>query len=105
MLVYSVVMFLTAVIFGALGIAVYRGKTQLIHEYHQSKVKDKEAYGKAFGKGLLLMASAMLLSGILRLSGTGDSLAGLAVGLLLLGLLVGIGYIIGVQKKYNQGIF
>jgi hypothetical protein len=32
-------------------------------------------------------------------------IATLAIGVLLIGLLIGIGCIVAVQKKYNNGIF
>ena len=57
-------MFLVAVLFTVLGIAIYKGKTDLIHDYHQTKVTNKSAYGKAFGKAMLVIAAVMLLSGI-----------------------------------------
>ena len=47
MILYAIIMFLAAVPMGAISIAIYRGKTNLIHDYHQTKVKDKTAYGKA----------------------------------------------------------
>ena len=102
MLVYSIVMFLVSALFTVLGIAIYKGKTDLIHDYHQTKVTDKSAYGKAFGKAMLLIATVMLLSGIIGLF---ENLVILAVGMLMIGLVIGIGCIIAVQKKYNKGVF
>lgn len=83
MLAYAIIMFLIAALLAALGIAVYGGRTELIHRYHQTNVTDKEAYARAFGKALLAVAAAPLLSG------TG----------------IGIGRIASVQKKYNGGMF
>ena len=102
MLLYSIIMFLVAVLFTVLGIAIYKGKTDLIHDYHQTKVTDKSAYGKAFGKAMLLIATVMLLSGIIGLI---NNLHMLAVAILFIGLVVGIGCIVAVQKKYNKGVF
>ena len=102
MLVYSIIMFLVAALFTVLGIAIYKGKTDLIHDYHQTKVTDKSAYGKAFGKAMLLIAAVMLLSGIIGLF---ENLVMLAVGMLMIGLVIGIGCIVAVQKKYNKGVF
>ncbi len=102
MLVYSIIMFLVSALFTVLGIAIYKGKTDLIHDYHQTKVTDKSAYGKAFGKAMLLIATAMLLSGIIGLF---EKLLILAVAILIIGLVVGIGCIVAVQKKYNKGVF
>ena len=102
MFVYSIIMFSTAVIFMGMSIAIYRGKTDLIHDYHQTKVTDKSAYGKAFGKAMFVIAAALLLSGIIGLF---DSFAMIAVAVLITGLAVGIGCIVAVQRKYNKGIF
>ena len=95
-------MFLVAVLFTVLGIAIYKGKTDLIHDYHQTKVTNKSAYGKAFGKAMLVIATVMLLSGI---TGLFKNLLMLAVAILIIGLVVGIGCIVAVQKKYNKGVF
>ncbi|MBQ8268294.1 MAG: DUF3784 domain-containing protein [Clostridia bacterium] len=95
-------MFLVAVLFTVLGIAIYKGKTDLIHDYHQTKVTNKSAYGKAFGKAMLVIATVMLLSGIIGLF---KNLLMLAVAILIIGLVVGIGCIVAVQKKYNKGVF
>ena len=102
MLVYSIIMFLVSALFTVLGIAIYKGKTDLIHDYHQTKVTNKSAYGKAFGKAMLVIATVMLLSGIIGLF---KNLLMLAVTILIIGLVVGIGCIVAVQKKYNKGVF
>jgi len=105
MLAYSVVMFLTGALFVGLSMAIYKGKTHLIHDYHQTKVTDKVAYGKAFGKALFVVSAAPLISGIISLFGDSDVMAMVAVAVLLIGMGVGIGCIIAVQRKYNAGIF
>ena len=92
-------MFLVATLFTVLGIAIYKGKTDLIHDYHQTKVTNKSAYGKAFGKAMLVIATVMLLSGIIGLF---KNLIMLAVAILVIGLVVGIGCIVAVQIKYNK---
>ena len=102
MLVYSIIMFLVSALFMVLGIAIYKGKTDLIHDYHQTKVTDKSAYGKAFGKAMLLIATVMLLSSIIGLF---EKLLILAVAILIIGFVLGIGCIVAVQKKYNKGVF
>lgn len=102
---YAVIMLLIAVLLAALGIAVYRGRTELIHRYHQTKVTDKAAYGKAFGRALLAVAAAPLFSGIIGLLGSSDGMALLAAAVLAVGTGIGMGCIAAVQKKYNNGIF
>lgn len=65
MLLYSILMFIVSVPLTVLSVMVYRGKTDLIHSYHQEKVKDKAAYGKAFGKALSFIALAPFASGVI----------------------------------------
>ena len=88
-----------------ISVAIYRGKTDLIHDYHQTNVTDKAAYGRAFGKALLAVSSSILLSGIIGLCGTSETIARIAVAVLFGGLTVGIAWIFAVQKKYNNGMF
>ncbi len=59
---------------------------------------DKPAYGKA----LFVVAMAPLLRGIIGLLGSSDMIAIIAV--LIIGIVIGIGFIIAVQMKYNKGI-
>ena len=105
MLLYSIIMFLAAIPMGGVSLAIYRGKTDLIHDYHQTKVTDPAAYGKAFGKAMLVVSAALFLSGIIGLFGDSETVAMTAVAVLFAGLLIGIACIIAVQKKYNKGIF
>jgi len=101
MILYSAILLAAAALFLFLGLSIYRGNTNLIHDYHQTKVKDKAAYGKAFGRAMFTMAAAMAVSGLLALFT--DSF--LPVLILFLGLAAGIIQIILVQKKYNNGVF
>ena len=105
MVLYSIIMFLAAVPMGWISISIYQGKTSLIHDYHQTKVTNKSAYGKAFGKAMFVVSMALLLSGIVGMLGDTETIAMISVAVLFIGLIVGIACIIVVQKKYNNGIF
>ena len=105
MVLYSIIMFLAAVPTMKISIAIYQGKTGLIHDYHQTKVTDKAAYGKAFGKAMFVISISLLLSGIIGLFGASEAVAMIAVAVLFIGLFIGIAWIVAVQKKYNKGIF
>ena len=54
------------------------------------------------GKAMLLIATVMLLSGIIGLF---EKMLILAVAILIIGFVLGIGCIVAVQKKYNKGVF
>ena len=105
MVLYAAVMFFAAILFAVLTVLIYRGKTELIHDYHRQRVTDKKGYGKAFGKAMAVLAAAMLLSGIVGLLGDSDAVALAAVAILVVGFGIGLGCIVAVQKKYNQGLF
>ena len=105
MVLYSIIMFLAAVPMIQVSIGIYRGKTSLIHDYHQTKVTDKAAYGKAFGKAMFVISISLLLSGIIGLFGASEAIAMIAVAVLFIGLFIGIAWIVAVQRKYNKGVF
>ena len=105
MVLYSIIMFLAAVPMIKISIAIYQGKTSFIHDYHQTKVTDKAAYGKAFGKAMFVVSMSLLLSGIIGLFGASEVIAMIAVAVLFIGLFIGIAWIVAVQKKYNKGVF
>jgi len=101
MLLYVIIMLLCSLLFGVIAIMVYQGRTDLIHDYHQQKVTDKAAYGRAFGKALLGISLAALASAAAALL-IG---AAVAVAVLIACMACSIGAIWRVQKKYNQGLF
>ena len=103
MIIYAIIMFVTAVMFGVVAVLIYKGKTDLIHDYHRPKVTDKAGYGKAFGKAMSVIAGAMALSGAISLFG--ESAMWIAIAVLVVGLIAGIVAIARVQKKYNGGVF
>ena len=103
MILYAIIMFVVGTIFGVVAMRIYKGKTELIHDYHQAKVTDKAGYGKAFGRSMGVIAGAMALSGAVSLFG--QRAIGVALCVLAIGLLTGIVAIVCVQKKYNGGVF
>ena len=105
MLLYSILMFIVSVPLTVLSVMVYRGKTDLIHSYHQEKVKDKAAYGKAFGKALSFIALAPFASGVIGSFAHAKPLKVTAVLALFFGFVVGLCCILAVQRKYNKGLF
>ncbi len=105
MVLYSILMFLAAIPMITISIEIYKGNTNLIHDYHQTKVNDKAAYGKAFGKAMFVISLALLFSGIIGLFGDSKIVSTIAVSVLFIGLFVGITWIVAVQMKYNKGIF
>lgn len=104
MIAYCMIMFVTAVLFLALGIAVYRGNTKLIHDYHQTNIRESErqVYGKAFAKGLFAVCATLFISGVTALFGGAVTVS---VIVLFAGLVISAMMLVRTQKKYNGGVF
>ncbi len=101
MLLLAVILFISAALFLVIGIVIYRGGTHLIHDYHQTNVKDSErpAYGKAVAIGIFAVSAALFGSGLLSLLRRGIA----AVCIFLFGgLLVSVIIFVFVQHKYNR---
>lgn len=104
-IVYSIILFAVAVVFLVLGIAVYSGNAKLIHDYHQTNVKEDERreYGRAFSIGMFAVFATLLISGIIALFSK-EVMAGSFI-VLGAGLIVSGAVFVTVQKKYNGGLF
>lgn len=107
MIAYSVLMFIIAVLFFGLAVAIYRGNTNLIHSYHQTHVKerDQKDYGKSFSKGLFVLSISLIFSGIIALFGTTTPVVMISISVLLIGMMIGFIILVKVQKKFNGGMF
>ena len=107
MIAYSVIMFVISVLFLILGIAVYKGNTKLIHDYHRTNVKESERpeYGRAFAKGMFAICATLLVSGIIALFGEEGVIMAISLSVLIVGLIVSFVVLVKVQKKYNGGLF
>lgn len=105
MIVYTVIMFGCAALFAVFAILIIKGNATLINCYREDRVKDKPTYCKKIGQSLLIMATAMLISGIISLFSAAETVILIALGVLIAGVLVGIVRLFHVQKKYGGGIF
>ena len=105
MIAYSVLMFVIAVFFLIMGIAIYKGNTKLIHDYHQTHVKESQRreYGRAFAKGMYAISATLLICGIIGLFGENGAVIAASLGVMFAGLVISIIIIARVQKKYNGG--
>lgn len=105
MILYSVIIFVATAIFAVLAILITKGNTSLINCYREERVKDKATYCKKFGQSLIIMAATMLISGVISLCSDTETVILIALGVLIVGVLVGMARMFHVQKKYGGGIF
>jgi len=85
-----------------LGIMNIRGNISSIHSYNRRKVKeeDRPKYGKTVGTGTLITGVTFVVSYIISFWSVP-----LMLVIILPGALVGLGFILYGQFKYNKGIF
>lgn len=103
MAIFSFVMFIAAILFLILGMLIFRGHVNLIHQYQQEKVKDKTAYGKAMGKPIMGIGFFAFLSGLVTFIPNVPIF--LAIGIFIIGFLICFYFIYKAQKKFNDGLF
>ena len=86
----------------AIGMTNIKGNISTIHSYNRRKVKEDDVpkYGKVVGTGTLIMGVSCILAFIL--SFWSELLMDI---LLLLAVVIGLGFILYGQFKYNKGLF
>ena len=103
----AIMMFLVAIQFWIVGIKVFKGKTELIHDYHQKRVKDKLNYGKAMGKAIIGIGTVIFISALIALVPNllEDSMISILISVFFVGFIICMIWIYKIQKKYNGGVF
>lgn len=107
MILYAALMILTSILLWAVGALICRGRTGLIHDYHQMNVKEEDlpAYGRAMAAGLFVLAGSFDLSGIFALFGENRFFSSASLAVLFVGIAVSVVLLVRAQKKYNGGMF
>ena len=103
----AIIMFLVAIYFCIVGIKIFKGKTDLIHDYHQTRVKDKINYGKAMGKAIIGIGIVIFISGLIALVPNllEETMITILISVFLVGFIICMIWIYNIQKKYNGGVF
>ena len=85
-----------------MGVVNIKGNISTIHSYNRRKVKEEDIpkYGKAVGTGTLIMGTSLVLGFIASLWSEE-----MITYIILTGVLVGLGFILYGQFKYNGGFF
>ena len=105
MIVYSIILFAAAIAFIVFAILISKGNTNLINCYHEDRTPDKMIYCKRISQALWIMATVLVPSGVIGLLGEKDSIALVAVSVLIVGIICGLSRLFYVQKKYGGGVF
>ena len=107
MLIYAVILFAVGALCLGFGVSIHRGNTGLIHDYHQTKVREAERleYGRAIAGGLFVLAGTLFLSGAIALFGESRAVLTASLCVFAAGIVCSLVILVRVQKKYNGGVF
>ncbi len=101
----SIIYFVVSVIFIVVGILVFCGNTDLIHDYHRKNVKDFNGYGRGMGKCIIGMGVSFLSGAIIAILIKNDTGVLISVAAATVGFIIAFLFTLKVQKKYNGGLF
>jgi len=102
-LVFAVSFYIVGALLLAAGIAVYKGKTAIIQNYHRKNVTDNKNYGIAMGKAISAMGLSAFVTATLSFLGDAFLMVGTVLFLVVMVVMMVIVYFI--QKKYNGSMF
>ena len=98
----NLVLFILGLFISAIGFVNIKGNISTIHSYNRRKVKEEDVpkYGKAVGTGTLIMGISLVLAFV------ASFWSELLIAIIVMpAFIVGIGFILYGQFKYNKGIF
>lgn len=98
----NLILLILGLFISVLGITNIKGNISTIHSYNRRKVKEEDVpkYGKAVGTGTLIMGVSFVL-GYIALFWSEIAMA----VIILPAVVVGLGFVLYGQFKYNRGIF
>ena len=98
----NIIMLILGVFISVLGIVNIKGNISTIHSYNRRKVKEEDIpkYGKTVGTGTLIIGISLVLGFIVSFWSE------IIIDYIILpAVIVGLGFILYGQFKYNKGIF
>ena len=98
----NIILLILGVFISVMGIVNIKGNISTIHSYNRRKVKEEDIpkYGKAIGTGTLIMGVSFVLSFIVSFWNEQ-----IMAFIILPAVIVGLGFMLYGQFKYNKGIF
>lgn len=98
----NIAMLIFGLFVSALGIVNIMGNISTIHSYNRRKVREEDVpkYGKAVGTGTLIIGASFVVG--FAVSFISELLMAIII---LPAVIVGLGFILYGQFKYNHGIF
>ena len=98
----NIVLLILGVLISVIGIVNIMGNISTIHSYNRRKVKEEDIpkYGRAVGTGTLIIGVSLIAAFVA--SFWNEKIMAFIV---VPALVIGLGFILYAQFKYNKGIF
>ncbi len=98
----TIVLLILGSFLSVIGIVNMSGNVSSIHSYNRRRVKEEDLpkYGKAVGTGTLIIGASLIAAFFAALWNEA-----LPPFLVMPALIIGLGFILYAQIKYNKGIF
>ena len=98
----KVVLLILGVLISVIGIMNIMGNINTIHSYNRRKVKEEDVpkYGRAVGTGTLIIGVS-LIAAFVTTFWSEEAMSFIVIP----ALVIGLGFILYAQFKYNKGIF
>ena len=98
----NIALLILGIFISVIGIVNMTGNISTIHSYNRRKIKEEDApkYGRAVGTGTLIIGVSLIAAFVTTFwSETAMSF------IVIPALVIGLGFILYAQFKYNKGIF
>ena len=98
----NIALLILGIFISVIGIVNMTGNISTIHSYNRRKVKEEDVpkYGRAVGTGTLIIGVS-LIAAFVTTFWSEDAISFIAIP----ALVIGLGFILYAQFKYNKGIF
>ena len=98
----NIALLILGIFISVIGIVNMTGNISTIHSYNRRKVKEEDVpkYGRAVGTGTLIIGVS-LIAAFVTTFWSDDAMSFIVI----LALVIGLGFILYAQFKYNKGIF
>lgn len=98
----NIALLILGIFISVIGIVNMTGNISTIHSYNRRKVKEEDVpkYGRAVGTGTLIIGVS-LIAAFVTTFWSEDAISFIVIP----ALVIGLGFILYAQFKYNKGIF
>ena len=98
----NIALLILGIFISVIGIVNMTGNISTIHSYNRRKVKEEDVpkYGRAIGTGTLIIGVS-LIAAFVTTFWSEDAMSFIVIP----ALVIGLGFILYAQFKYNKGIF